>query len=102
MRRRWVLVAALLLTAWTMGLEFAHVLEWQPKSAYPGPLYVRLQEPLYRVLGFDRVTQRAVEHGLLSRADARRWLTDLASDQVFAAVTLFLVTALKPPLPAHR
>ena len=47
MRRRWVFVAALLLTAWTMGLEFAHVLEWQPKSSYPGPLYVRLQESLY-------------------------------------------------------
>lgn len=38
---------ALLLTALTMGLEFAHVLEWPPKAGYSGALYVRLQESLY-------------------------------------------------------
>jgi hypothetical protein len=47
MLRRSGLFAALVLTAWTMGLEFAHVLEWGPKASYPGPLYVRLQESLY-------------------------------------------------------
>ncbi|HKN95506.1 MAG TPA: hypothetical protein VJX10_00200 [Pseudonocardiaceae bacterium] len=45
--RRGVLFAAVLLTALTMGLEFAHVLEWPQKQHYPGPLYVRLQESLY-------------------------------------------------------
>ncbi|HEY4459869.1 MAG TPA: hypothetical protein VGN81_36500 [Pseudonocardiaceae bacterium] len=45
--RRGVLVAALLLTALTMGLEFAHVLEWPQKQSYPGWLYIRLQESLY-------------------------------------------------------
>ncbi|MGH3622121.1 MAG: hypothetical protein ACRDQ5_10075 [Sciscionella sp.] len=37
----------LLLVTLTMGLEFAHLLEWQPKAEYPGALYVRLQESLY-------------------------------------------------------
>jgi hypothetical protein len=40
-------MAALLLSALTMGLEFAHVLEWGPKASYSGPLYSRLQESLY-------------------------------------------------------
>ena len=35
------------LSALTMGLEFAHVLEWGPKAGYSGPLYTRLQESLY-------------------------------------------------------
>ncbi|MGH3438934.1 MAG: hypothetical protein ACRDRN_21005 [Sciscionella sp.] len=47
MLRRGVLFAGLLLTAWTMALEFAHVLEWAPKAHYPGWLYARLQESLY-------------------------------------------------------
>jgi hypothetical protein len=42
-----VLFAAVLLTALTMGLEFAHVLEWPQKQHYTGTLYVRLQESLY-------------------------------------------------------
>ncbi|HEX3651081.1 MAG TPA: hypothetical protein VHV49_21865 [Pseudonocardiaceae bacterium] len=45
--RRGVLFAAVLLTALTTGLEFAHVLEWLQKQHYSGPLYVRLQESLY-------------------------------------------------------
>ena len=40
-------ITALLLSACTMGLEFAHVLEWGPKRSYPGALYTRLQESLY-------------------------------------------------------
>lgn len=47
MPRRVVSLAALLLAAWTMGLELAHVLEWPPKAGYPGRLYTRLQESLY-------------------------------------------------------
>jgi hypothetical protein len=51
MLRRSSLFAALLLSALTMGLEFAHVLEWVPKATYPGPLYTRLQESLYNWYG---------------------------------------------------
>src|SRR5579875_627791 len=51
MLRRGGLFTALLLTALTMGLEFAHVLEWGPKASFPGPLYVRLQESLYNWYG---------------------------------------------------
>ncbi len=39
--------AALLLAAWIMGLELAHVLEWAPKAHYPARRYARLQESLY-------------------------------------------------------
>lgn len=45
--RRVMLFLVLLLTALTVGLEFAHVLEWPRKQHYPGALYVRLQESLY-------------------------------------------------------
>lgn len=45
--RRGVWIAGVLLTALTMGLEFAHVLEWPVKQGYPGELWVRLQESLY-------------------------------------------------------
>lgn len=38
---------ALFLSACTMGLEFAHVLEWGPKDGYSAALYTRLQESLY-------------------------------------------------------
>ena len=49
--RRVVWFATLVLTALTMGLEFAHVLEWPQKQDYPGTLYVRLQESLYLWFG---------------------------------------------------
>lgn len=49
--RRAVWFTALLLAALTMGLEFAHVLEWPQKAAFPGPLYTRLQETLYLWFG---------------------------------------------------
>jgi hypothetical protein len=39
--------AALLLSAWAMGLELAHVLERAPKAQYPARRYARLQESLY-------------------------------------------------------
>lgn len=47
-----------------------------------------------RILGFDRVSQRAVDRGLLSAADRRRWLDELASNWTSASVTLFMVAAL--------
>lgn len=42
----------LLFVALTLGLEFAHVLEWGPKMSYSGQLYVRLQESLYVWFGY--------------------------------------------------
>lgn len=44
-------IAAVVLTALTMGLEFAHVLEWPVKQGYSGELWVRLQESLYSWFG---------------------------------------------------
>lgn len=49
--RRGLWFAAVLLTALTMGLEFAHVLEWPAKQGYSGQLWVRLQESLYTWFG---------------------------------------------------
>ena len=48
-----------------------------------------------RILGFDRVSQRAVDHGLLSTADRKRWLDELASNWTSASVTLFMVAAAR-------
>jgi hypothetical protein len=45
--RRAVLFVTMVAVALTMGLEFAHVLEWPRKRTYSGALYVRLQESLY-------------------------------------------------------
>lgn len=42
----------LLFVALSLGLEFAHVLEWGPKTDYSGRLYVRLQESLYVWFGY--------------------------------------------------
>jgi hypothetical protein len=47
MLRRVLILLALLTSALTMGLEFAHVLEWAPKATYSPALYTRLQESLY-------------------------------------------------------
>ena len=49
--RRGLWFAAVVLTALTMGLEFAHVLEWPVKQGYSGELWVRLQESLYLWFG---------------------------------------------------
>jgi hypothetical protein len=46
-------VAALMLVALTMGLEFAHALELVPKRTYPTELYIHLQNTLY--VGFGTV-----------------------------------------------
>ncbi len=49
-----------------------------------------------RILGFQRVTERAVEAGYLSSIDARAWLSHLALRSFFASVTLFVVVADHP------
>lgn len=48
----WIRLAALTLTALTMGLSFAHVLEMPAKLAYPPDLYVALQNSLYEYFGY--------------------------------------------------
>ena len=57
-----------------------------------------------QILGFKRVTQRAVDVGLLTADDGRRWLNDLATNWTCASVTLFMVAAAKTISPAssHR
>ena len=46
-----------------------------------------------RVLGFERVSLRAVERGLLSPSERRRRLDELATNWTSASVTLFMVVA---------
>jgi ubiquinone/menaquinone biosynthesis C-methylase UbiE len=46
-----------------------------------------------KVLGFHRVTRRAVAAGFLTPAEAEEWLGHLASAPFFAAATLFVVVA---------
>src|SRR4030095_4101810 len=47
----WIRLAALTLTALTMGLSFAHVLEMPAKLVYPPDLYIALQNSLYAYFG---------------------------------------------------
>lgn len=49
-----------------------------------------------RVLGFARVTRRAVAAGYLARADADRWLGYLSGDIFFASLTIFAIAARRP------
>lgn len=48
-----------------------------------------------QVFGFERVTQRVVDRGLMTDSDAERWLRHLSTGTLFASVTLFMVVALK-------
>lgn len=48
-----------------------------------------------QILGFERVTRRTVDAGLLTAGDGRRWLNDLATNWTWASVTLFMVVATK-------
>lgn len=97
--RRGVLFAALLLTALTMGLEFAHVLEWPQKQHYSGALYVRLQESLYIWFGnlggivyVLAVIATVVLAVLMRRDTARRWwIGGAAVLQVIGLVTFLTV-----------
>jgi hypothetical protein len=49
--------------------------------------------PADRILGFHRVTQRAVEAGFLTPSNGAAWLSHLRTRPFFAAVTLFLTIA---------
>jgi len=49
-----------------------------------------------RVFGFRRVTERAVVAGYLTADRADEWLAGLASAPFFAAMTLFIIVAVKP------
>jgi ubiquinone/menaquinone biosynthesis C-methylase UbiE len=46
-----------------------------------------------QVLGFQRVTSRAVEAGYLTQDSADSWLTFLSTPPFFASMTLFITTA---------
>jgi hypothetical protein len=46
-----------------------------------------------KVLGLQRVTERAVEAGYLTSESAARWLTYLAERPFFASATLYLLVA---------
>jgi hypothetical protein len=97
--RRSVYFAALLLTAWTMGLVFAHVLEWPAKAAYPGPLYVRLQESLYVWYGnvgsvvYVLAIVASVAVAVLSRRDrgVRRFTGVAAGLEIIGLVSFFAI-----------
>ena len=47
--------AALILTALSLGLSFAHVLEMPAKLAYPPDLYLAVQNSLYVAFGRPNV-----------------------------------------------
>jgi ubiquinone/menaquinone biosynthesis C-methylase UbiE len=46
-----------------------------------------------RILGFQRVTDRAVDSGYLAPEDGAAWLTHLRTVRLFASVTLFVTLA---------
>lgn len=97
--RRGVLFAAVLLTALTMGLEFAHVLEWPQKQHYSGSLYVRLQESLYIWFGnlggllyVSAVAVTVVLAVLVRRQSGRRGVIGTAAAlQVVGLITFLTV-----------
>jgi hypothetical protein len=108
--RRAVLFAAVLLTALTMGLEFAHVLEWPQKQHYAGPLYVRLQESLYLWFGnlggvlYVLAVIATVVLAVLVRRDAgrRAVLGTAAGLQVIGLVTfLTIIQPVNQRLPVN-
>jgi len=95
--RRGLFVVALVLTALTMGLEFAHVLEWPQKQHYPGPLYVSLQESLYAWFGnlggviYVLAVVATVTLAVLLRRDSgRRWPVGIAAGWQVLALASFL------------
>ncbi|MGH3630237.1 MAG: hypothetical protein ACRDRL_22695 [Sciscionella sp.] len=102
--------AALLLSALTMGLEFAHVLEWPAKASYPAALYVRLQESLYVLFGnlggplYVAAILTTVVLAVLLRRDPRRRAPVIAA-AVLEVLALGCFFALTYPvnlrLPVH-
>lgn len=50
-----------------------------------------------KILGFHRVTQRAIDRRFMTHAEGQRWLDHLNStESFFASVSLFVVVAVKP------
>jgi hypothetical protein len=98
MLRRGVAFAAVFLSALTMGLEFAHVLEWPRKQHYDPALYARLQESLYvwfgnlggivYVLAVATTVTLAV---LMRREPPRRYLTVAAAAEVTGLITFLTI-----------
>lgn len=97
--------AAVLLTALTAGLEFAHVLEWPQKAHYPAELYSRLQESLYIWFGNlgGVVFVLAVLGGLatawLFRGSPGRGLIATAAGLQLVGLVVFLTVVY--PVNAH-
>lgn len=89
----------LLFVALTLGLEFAHVLEWRPKTSYSGQLYVRLQESLYvwfgylgSVIDILAILSTTVLAISLRRHRRVRWYTASAAGlEIFALIVFFAV-----------
>lgn len=55
-----------------------------------------------QVLTIRAVTERAVAAGYLTGEQGRSWLDHLEADLFFAAITLFVVTAVRPESHPHR
>jgi hypothetical protein len=97
--RRSTWFTTLVLTALTLGLEFAHVLEWPQKQQYPGALYVRLQESLYIWFGnlggvlYVLAVVASVVLAILLRRDReqRGWVSVAAGLQVVALITFLTI-----------
>lgn len=110
MTRRACFFLAVLLTAWAMGLEYAHVLEWPAKAGYPAGLYVRLQESLYIWFGnlggvlYVLAIVLSVATAVLLRQDRPvRRLTGAAAGLEILALATFLaiVYPVNLRLPVH-
>ncbi|MGH3096650.1 MAG: hypothetical protein ACRDMV_11715 [Streptosporangiales bacterium] len=110
MLRRGIYFGAMLLSACTMGLEFAHVLEWQPKTHYPAALYVRLQESLYIWFGnvgsviyvLAIVASVALAVALRKERSSRGLVTAAAALEVIALITfLTIVYPVNLQFPVH-
>ena len=101
--RRGIYLLTVALTALTMGLEFAHVLEWPQKQNYSGQLYVQLQESLYVWFGnlgsviYVLAVLSTVVLAILLRRGPRGWLPGAAA----AAEVIALVTFLTVVYPVN-
>lgn len=96
----------LMLTALTMGLEFAHLLEWPAKARYSGPLYTRLQESLYLWFGdvggvvYVLAIAGGITIAVLGRHD-RAVRVPLAAAAVVQVVALVVFLAVVYPVNFH-
>lgn len=94
---RYGYVAALLVTAWAMGLELAHVLGWPATSGFEVELYAWLQQTLYYWFGIVSgvfYVLAVVLTGvvaLATRHDTLRWFTAGAFLAEALAMVIFVV-----------